>query len=151
MPPLRIDRPDRLLLRTERVEERDEGAALQVRHRQVKRCSPAKAGVQGDVKPTSRCTALDPGFRRGTAVGPNGTIAKAFQGPWSYLSFSAALFLFRAKTQRRKEEGLGRQALFPVDAAVGRTVAMKNPFAAGPTSWRLCVFARKTSGTALTG
>lgn len=32
MAALRIDRPDRLLLRAERVEERDERAALQVRH-----------------------------------------------------------------------------------------------------------------------
>lgn len=60
------------------------------------------------------------------------------RGPSPDLSFSAALFLFRAKTQRHEEDGLGQQALLPADGAAGRTVAKESRFAAGATSLRLC-------------
>jgi hypothetical protein len=46
--------------------------------------------------------------------------------------------LFRAKTQRHEEEGLGRQIRFHVNGAAGRTAKMKSRFAAGATSLRLC-------------
>lgn len=103
MPTLPIDGPDRLLLWAKQAEERDERIALQVRHQQIKDCSPAKAGVQGDVKPTSRCNALDPGLHRGTA--PD-------SWPMACPILPRCIILFRTKTQSHEEEGLGREALF---------------------------------------
>lgn len=112
MATLRIDRPDRFLLRAQRVEERDERAALQVRHH-------LEIGKLADVSVSSTFVTLN-----------------LFQGPWPALSFSAVFFCF---TQRHEEEGVGRCARFSINAAAGRTVRIKSLFAANAASLCLCV------------
>ena len=112
MPPLRIDRPDRLLLWVERVEERDERAALQVRHH------------------------IEIGKLADASVLPTFVTLSPVQGPWPASFFDAVFFCF---TQRHEEEGAGRYALFSINAAAGRTVRIKSRFAANAPSLCLCV------------
>ena len=126
MAPLRIDRPDHFLLRAKRIEERDERTALQMRHR-------IEIGKLTD------------------AVVPHRRHPELVSGSMARPLLQRCVFLFRTKPQSHEEEGLGRQAHFPINGAAGRTVARESRLAADATSSWLRGFVRKTTGTALTG
>ena len=115
MAALRIDRPDRLLLRAERVEERDERAALQMRHHiEIGKLADAVTFHVRHTELVSRSMARPDLQRRA--------------------------FLFHTKTQSHEEEGSGRVAHFPIDDSTDCMVAKGGRFAAGATSLCLCVF-----------